>query len=119
LGFFWIFWVKAEIRGVAGLAKIAFVRKLRLVCGLTLRGEFLEERVDAGVEVDLALLAALHHGGEGCGTGADSLRQRGEEQWQDGVVALARRRDVLVVEFRRVEDGGRVCSDGEAVFRLC
>jgi len=29
LGFFWIFWVKAEIRGVAGFPEIAFVRKLR------------------------------------------------------------------------------------------
>ena len=54
-----------------------------LMCGLTLRGEFLEEHVDAGVEVDLARLDALHYGGEGGGTGAASLRRRGVEQWQE------------------------------------
>jgi hypothetical protein len=54
-----------------------------LECGLTLRGEFLEERIDAGVEVDLARLDALHHGGEGGSTGAASMCRRGVEQWQD------------------------------------
>ncbi len=62
--------------------------------------------------MDLARLDALHHGGEGGSTGAASLCRRGVEQWQYGVVALARRRDVLVVELGLVEDGGRVCGDG-------